>query len=242
MTTLAALLLGDDVFPWHGVHERGPEIDAALGDAVDCEVTTDRRRLLDLEGFDVFVDYTSDSTLAAGELDALLSFVEGGGGYLGVHCAADLTSTHDGDGGIDARDEPFPELRAFLGGHFLDHPEQSSFGVDVVDSHPVTAGVDDFEVFDEPYQVDCDEDAVTVLARMDHPDAAMEADAAVEADATMEANAAVADYPIVWVREYGQGRICYSSLGHTTDAFEHDAHRRLLRNAIEYVTDAERGA
>lgn len=217
MPAIDALLLGDDVFPWHDVHERAPEIDAALGDGVDVVVATDRQRLLDLEAFDVFLDYTSDSTLAEDEWAALRSFVESGGGYLGIHCAADLTSTHDGSGGIAPREEPVPELRALLGGHFLRHPEQSTFGVEIVRDHPVTDDVSDFEVSDEPYRVAVDADAVTVLARMVHPDETM--------DGT----------PIAWVREHGDGRVCYSSLGHTTASFETGPHRQLLRNGVRWV-------
>jgi len=217
MSEIDALLVGDDVFPFHDVRERGPELEAALGDAATVETTTDRRRLLDLPEYDALLDYTTDSTLADDEREALLSFVDSGGGYLGIHCAADLTSTHDGDGGIAPRPEPFPELRALLGGHFLGHPEQGTFGVDVVADHPVTDGVEDFEVLDEPYQVAHDPDAVTVLARMDHPDDGMD------------------DYPVVWIREHGDGRVCYVSTGHTTRSFEHETHRRLLRNAVRWV-------
>lgn len=229
MPEVSALLLGDDVFPWHDVHERGPEIEAALGDSVAVETTTDRDRLLDLEEFDVFVDYLSDSTMTDEQREALFSFVESGGGYLGIHCAVDLTSTHDGAGGIDARDEPFPELRALLGGHFLGHPEEGTFSVEIERDHPITDGVEDFEVYDEPYRVDvdtdanADADAVTVLARMDHPAADMD------------------DYPVLWVKEYGDGTVGYCSLGHTTESFEHETHRRILRNAIGYITDGARG-
>jgi type 1 glutamine amidotransferase len=216
MNRLDALVLGESTFPFHSFDEMSPQIEAALGDAVAADLTEDRDALLDLSGYDLVVDYLTDSTLTDDQQASLLSFVEDGGGYLGVHCAADLTSTHDGDGGIDAREEPFPALSELLGGYFFDHPEQSSFEVDIVDAdHPVTAGVSDFEVFDEPYQVAVDEHRVRVLARMDHSD--------------------LTDYPVVWVRDHGDGRVCYASLGHTADSLEHPEYRQVLRNAARWV-------
>ncbi len=212
VTATTALLIGENSFPFHSLDEMAPEIETALGEGVELDRTSDKDDLTDLSGYDIVVDYLTDSTLTNNQLDGLISFVDGGG-YLGIHCAADLTSTSDGEGGIDSRDQPFVELRELLGGHFLDHPEQSTFGVTITDGdHPVTEGIEDFEVFDEPYQVDCDEDDVRVLARMDHPE--------------------LTDYPIVWVRGHGEGRVCYSSIGHTPEAFENEMYRRLLSNAI----------
>ncbi|WP_049947940.1 ThuA domain-containing protein [Candidatus Halobonum tyrrellensis] len=217
MSPPTALVLGETRFPFHDLDDLGPALEAALGDAADATLTTDKDALTDLSGYDLVIDYTTDSTLTDDQREGLLGFVADGGGYLGVHSASDLTSLADGDGGLDHRDDPFPELRDLVGGHFTGHPEQSTFGVDVVDDHPVTEGVDDFEVYDEPYEVDVDDD-VRVLARMDHPD--------------------LPDHPVVWVKPYGDGRVCYASLGHTEDAFETDSYRRLLRNAVGWVAGA----
>ena len=214
MSAPTALVLGETRFPFHDLDELGPSLEAALGDSVDATLTADKEALADLSRYDLVVDYTTDSTLTDAQREGLLGFVADGGGYLGVHSASDLTSVGDGDGGLDHRDEPFPELRELVGGHFTGHPEQSAFGVEVVDDHPVTEGVDGFDVFDEPYEVEVDDD-VRVLARMDHPD--------------------LPDHPVVWVKAYGDGRVCYASLGHTEEAFDHESYRRLLRNAVAWV-------
>lgn len=219
MSQIDALAIGENTFPFHSFDEMGPHLEAALGDDVATTLTIDRDDLVDLSEYDVVVDYLTDSTLTDDQREGLLSFVADGGGYLGVHCASDLTSVADDDDELGHVDEPFPELRELIGGHFLSHPERSTFGVDVVDDdHPVTVDVSDFEVYDEPYQVDYDADRVQVLARMDHPD--------------------LEDYPVVWVREHGEGRVCYSSLGHTPEAFEQPDHRRLLRNGARWVANA----
>lgn len=213
MTTV--LVLGENTFPFHAIEEKADAFESILADH-DVTVTTDRDALTG--EYDVLVDYLTDSTLTDEQLEALLAHVGSGGGYVGVHCASDLTSTapEDPEDVIDHREEPFPELRELLGGHFLTHPDQSEFEVNVVGDHPVVAGVSDFSVFDEPYQVEVDDD-VTVLARMDHPD--------------------LEDYPVVWTNE-SEGRVAYISLGHTDEAFETDEFGRLLRNAVAWADDA----
>lgn len=217
MTRIEALLIGENSI--HDFDEVAPFIEAALGDATTVEISTDVSKLEDLSAYDVVVDYLTDSRLTDAQVDGLCSFVTDGGGYLPIHCAADLTSHLDEDGEFVSRDQPVPGLRELVGGHFLDHPEQSTFGVEIIDGdHPVTDGVSDFEVFDEPYQVAYDEDRVRVLARMNHPDLDER-------------------YPVIWVREHGDGRVCYSSLGHTDEALEHESHRRLLANAVRWVAD-----
>ncbi|WP_459191123.1 ThuA domain-containing protein [Halosimplex sp. J119] len=214
MARIEALLIGENSI--HDFDAKAPLIESALGEEVDVDRTTDPAALADLGEYDILVDYVTDSRPVEANVEALRSFVRDGGGYLPLHCASDLTNYVDEDGEFQSRDEPLPELRQLIGGHFLDHPEQSTFAVEIVDSdHPVTDSVSDFEVFDEPYQVDYDRD-LTVLARMDHPDLD---------DA----------YPVLWVREVGEGRVCYSSLGHSDEALRNESHCRVLRNAVEWL-------
>lgn len=219
MSSPRVLALGETAFPFHDFEEVGPRFEDVLGDAADLTLTTDKDALSELDGYDVVLDYLTDSALSDEQREGLLAFVREGNGYVGVHCAADLTSTasDDPDDVLDTREKPLPELRELLGGHFLDHPEQSEFGVRIVDDHPIAAGVGDFTVFDEPYQVECD--GVAVLARMDHPD--------------------LEEYPVAWTKRYGKGRVYYLSLGHTEEAFETDGFRSLLVNGVEWAAGME---
>ena len=218
VTDRSVLVVGGNEFPFHRLSASGPYIETALSDAVNVTLATDRDALSDLDGYAAVVDYTTDSTFTDGQRNGLLSFVESGGGYLGIHCAADLTSTvpEDPDSVIDSRDEPIPELRELLGGHFLTHPDQTAFDVRIVNHyHPVTATLSDFRVWDEPYVLDVDDD-VDVLARMDHPEHA--------------------DMPVVWTREYGDGRVLYCSLGHAEPALTNPGVANLLDAAVRWVS------
>ena len=219
--TRPVLAIGGNHFPFHRFEDRGPAIATAFDDRIDVTLTTDKDDLADLASYDAVVDYLTDSSLTDDQRDGLLSFVEDGGGYVGIHCAADLTSTvaEDPDELIDSRDEPFPELRELVGGHFLTHPEQSIVDVRIVDHHsPITANLEDISVWDEPYVVEVDDD-VRVLARMDHPEHA--------------------DTPVAWTKPYGDGRVFYCSLGHGTASLTDDGVQALLRNGTRWAAGDE---
>ena len=84
----------------------------------------------------------------------LLDFVTGGGGFVGVHAAADCFRGN----------RNFVDM---LGGEFVWHPEQHEFKVEMVKrDHYLTTRVPDFSVFDEMYHLQSFDPArVTVLAQ-----------------------------------------------------------------------------
>lgn len=217
MALRSVLAIGGNRFPFHRFEERGPEIAATFGNRIDVTLTTNKDDLVDLSAYDAVIDYLTDSSLTDEQLEGILSFVDNGGGYVGIHCASDLTSTEpdDPEDIIDFHDDPFPELRELIGGHFITHPEQAALDIRVVDHyHPITAAMDDLTVWDEPYVVEVDDD-VRVLARMDHPEHA--------------------DTPVVWTNDYGDGRVFYSSLGHGTPSLTHDGVQRLIREGTRWA-------
>jgi type 1 glutamine amidotransferase len=211
------LAIGGTAFPFHDFEHVGPLVATALARDADVTLTTEKEDLTDLDEYDVVLDYLTDSTLTDEQLDSLLSFVENGGGYVGLHCASDLTSVEpdDPDEVLAGREEPFPKLRELVGGHFITHPEQSEYEVEItVPDHEITAGVSDFTVFDEPYQVAWDDD-VRVLAEMNHPD--------------------LETYPVAWTKAYGNGRVFYLSIGHTDETFATPEFQTLLANGVRWA-------
>lgn len=217
MAPYSILAIGGNRFPFHRFEKRGPEIAAAFDNRIDVTRTTEKDDLMNLSGYDAVLDYLTDSSLTEDQRASLLSFVDNGGGYVGIHCASDLTSTAPDDPNdvIDFHDNPFPELQELIGGHFITHPEQAALDVHVVDHHhQITAAMDHLTVWDEPYVVEVGDD-VRVLARMDHPDHA--------------------DTPVVWIKEYGDGRVFYSSLGHGTPSLTHEGVQRLIRDGTRWA-------
>lgn len=101
-----------------------------------------------------------------------------------------------------------------LGGHANWHPPGLTFTVNVEDStHPVMQGIEDFEVEDEIYMSAYDP-GIHILAT-----------------AQWSAKA----HPMAWVKPYGQGRVFYTTLGHTSDTFTRPAMQRMLRQGAHWA-------
>jgi len=100
-----------------------------------------------------------------------------------------------------------PEYRAMVGGWFVTHPRYREYQVSVADpEHPITQGLDEFTVTDEQYITDYDP-RNRVLAAALWKGGAM---------------------PVVWTKDWGQGRVCYLALGHDANACRHEMFRVLL--------------
>ncbi len=137
----------------------------------------------------------------------LLQFVQAGGGFVGLHAAADS----------------FRGSRAYLemlGGEFLNHPAHHEFAVRILDGdHYITRRIPDFPVFDELYRLQgFDPERCTVLA---------------------DAGFRNERHPVVHVREQGRGRVAYLANGHTTQAWQTPAFRKLVTRAIAWTAGAD---
>jgi len=115
--------------------------------------------------------------------------------------------------------------------------------VDVVDDHPVTNGVpSSFEITDELYLYEVFEDDVQPLLRSRHAFVAenfYSATAAVR-DGKMFNNEGWQHAPgsnlIGWTRTVGTSRIVYLQCGDDPVAYANPHFRRLLANAIQWVS------
>ena len=113
-----------------------------------------------LATFDVLITYTQHAPgkeLETGEEDALFSFVESGGGFVGIHGATASFKTN-------------PRYHEFLGGRFTGHGLPCKIHARVVDrDHPVTAGLGmaTFSLKDEPYDHELLDERVHVLVDRD---------------------------------------------------------------------------
>jgi len=134
---------------------------------------------------------------------AIWDFVDGGGGFLAVHNAHTMYPPNG----------PYYKL---FGGNFGGHPKPWTFTIRVEDKHhPITAGVEDFEIFDEQHMSKYDLDQEHLLLR------------SVARDNQQAAAG--------WWNEIGKGRFCYLSPGHTPEALNHPMVQLLLRNAARWL-------
>jgi hypothetical protein len=123
--------------------------------------------------------------------------------------------------------QAWPEFRKIIGGKYLLEPEgsipKSTYRHDVVfkirvmdKSHPVCKGISDFEIHDEVYGSYLVNNDVTPLLKTDHPEST----------------------PVVgWCQKYEKSRVVYLQLGHDHFAYENENFRRLVLNAIQWVSE-----
>lgn len=169
-----------------------------------------------LETFDaVFFLVSGEVPLAEEQKQALLSFVREGKGFVGAHGAtASLAEWSD-----------YVEL---VGGTFDGHP-WNQLEVELVVEDPTFPAVahfpERFRFVDEIYQIaEFSRDRSHVLISLDTASVDMEHEGVTQRD-----------IPIAWTREYGKGRVFYSSLGHASETWARDDVRQMWREAIRWA-------
>ena len=134
---------------------------------------------------------------------AIWDFVNNGGGFLALHNSQGIYPP----GGLYYK---------LFGGDYNGHPKPYTFTVRVENKdHPITAGVEDFEIFDEQHTVKYYLDREHLLLRSIARD-------------NLQSEAG-------WWREVGKGRFVYLAPGHTPEALGHPMMQRLIRNSMNWV-------
>ncbi|HUQ04213.1 MAG TPA: ThuA domain-containing protein [Kofleriaceae bacterium] len=168
-------------------------------DGVVVETTEDplRFRAEELATFDgvVFLYTTGNDVLDADGKAAFEAFVRGGGGWAGVHSAADT-------------EFEWPFYAELVVAYFDSHPVPQPATVHVDDAaHPATAGAPEpWMATDEWYNFRAnarDTGGVRVLLTID--------------EATYAGGNMGADHPLAWAHERAGGRAFYTALGHVED-------------------------
>lgn len=112
------------------------------------------------------------------------------------------------------------------GGQFLAHPGNDGTKHTIHMGpvrHEITDGVRDFEVSTEQYYMLVDP-GVTVLAYSRFPNAPGD-----------YATTGATNMPVMWVRNWGKGRVFYSSLGHQANVVEAEPHLTMMRRGFRWA-------
>jgi uncharacterized protein (TIGR03437 family) len=206
------------------------------GDAIDASV--DVFQQLAAESGVLTIDHTEDVSLinaanlrnydavyffTSGELPLsdqqkadLLDYVRSGHGFGGSHSATDSNYS-------------WPEYGDLIGGIFDGHPWAQEAAVDVEDpqSPLVAHAAPGFRFTEEFYQFrGFSRDRVRVLLTLDTRSVDMSAPGINRTDG---------DFPLAWVRPYGNGRVFYSAFGHFPDSFRLQPIRTMLRQALLWL-------
>jgi type 1 glutamine amidotransferase len=150
---------------------------------------------------------TTGNILDAGQRREFEAFIAAGGGFLGVHSAAD--TAYD-----------WPWYGRLLGAWFKNHPPGLQTGI-VRFARPLGAGLA-WRVTDEFYNCRSRPGSeVTVVAALD--------------ESTYEGGEMGGDHPLAWCRKIDGGRSWYTGLGHTPELYGDPVFLMHLANGVLYA-------
>jgi hypothetical protein len=168
--------------------------DKAKSDAAIKAVLAEKMSPAALQNYDAVIFANTTGDLPLPDPQAFLDWIKSGKAFIGMHSATD---TFHG----------FPPFIEMIGGAFKTHGPQVSVNIINQDSECAACRhlPGNWTVFDEIYQFkNFDRSKVHGLLTLDkHPN-----------------NQTPGDYPVAWIKNYGKGRVFYTSLGHREDVWE----------------------
>lgn len=157
----------------------------------------------------VFANTSGELPLNDAQKQALLDFVSNGKGFIGTHSATDTLYDWNDYGDL-------------IGAYFDSHPWTQSGTIDIEDeSHLLNAGLaTSYSLHEEFYTFRANpRPNVHVLQSLNA--------ASVGASG---------DYPLVWCKTYGAGRVYYNALGHFNTTWNDPRFQQQLHNALLWTS------
>ena len=164
-----------------------------------------------LKDLDLIVPVWTMGEISWEQVKAVTAAVENGVGIGGCH------------GGMCDSFRNSTEWQFMTGGQWVAHPGNDGveYTVRITErTHPVTAGIEDFQVRSEQYYMHTDP-SNKVLATTTFP----------VADGPHVPNGPF-DMPVVWTRLHGKGRVFYCSLGHQANILEEGPVRQIMLRGL----------
>jgi uncharacterized protein len=197
----------------------------------DTELLTKKdlgRNAKNLNYFDVliFASTTGELDMDDSQKADMLSFIhDDGKGFVGIHAALDTNYK-------------WPEYGEMIGGWFDQHPWMT-FNAPIITEDPNFPATRHlpaaFTKYDEIYQPKAwSRDKVNVLLSLD----ADKLDYKAGADRVHRTDH---DFAVAWSKNYGKGRVFYSTLGHTEEAWQDPDIRKMYFEAIRWTLGMTEG-
>ncbi|MDA1177503.1 MAG: ThuA domain-containing protein [Planctomycetota bacterium] len=192
---------------------------------VDCSQDAANELTKDLlQGYDIVMFYTTGTTAQLKMDPAVRDYLftqwvkQKGHGFIGTHSAADTYGDY----------EPYWEM---LGGTFDGHPWGSGETVTITVHDPLHPASrpwgSEFEIRDEIYKFKhLQPEKVRVLMSL---------------DMAKTAHKEAFHVPILWVKQYGEGRVMHMSLGHNETVWANPTYMQSLLGGIKWILGQEPG-
>jgi glucose/arabinose dehydrogenase/type 1 glutamine amidotransferase len=162
---------------------------------------------------------TTGDVLDDAQQAAFERYIQGGGGYVGIHSASDT-------------EYDWPWYGGLVGAYFNNHPANQTANLVVNDDeHPSTDSLPTvWERFDEWYNFRANPRGnVHVLLTID------------ERSYSPGSGAQGSDHPMAWCHAYDGGRAWYTALGHTNDSYSEPLFLKHVLGGIEWAAGEEGG-
>ena len=195
-----------------------PELGRKSG-AFDATVSSDAAVISEqnLRNYAAVIFFTTgELPIDEAQKRALIEFVRGGRGFVGIHSATDTFYK-------------LPEYLELAGGYFDGHPWHQPVTIRVEDrKHPSTAHLPEtFTLNDEIYQFrDWSRDRVHVLLTLDPASVDLTKQGVKRTDK---------DFALAWTRQVGKGRSFYTALGHEADVWRDQRFQQHLVGGIRWA-------
>jgi uncharacterized protein (TIGR03437 family) len=164
----------------------------------------------------VFFFTSGELAISDSQKQDLLDFVRSGKGFGGAHSATDTLYT-------------WPAYGDLIGGVFDGHPWVQEVAIDVED--PAFPGMREaaprFSIVEEIYQFrEFSRDRVRVLMTLAPESVSLQAPGVKRTDS---------DFALAWCRQYGQGRVFYTALGHFDETWRDPGFQTMLAGALRWL-------
>jgi type 1 glutamine amidotransferase len=174
-----------------------------------------------LKQYDGFIFANTTGILPLPDKKALLDEIRNGKAFIGMHSASD---TFHGQSGVD----PYIEM---LGGEFQGHGAQAGVECLVQDNkHPATRHLG------EAY---CIEQEEIYLLKNYNSDGKIRELLILDKHPNKKKQSG--HFPIAWCKEYGKGKVFYTSLGHREDVWENQRYQKHILGGIRWALGLEAG-
>jgi len=212
--------------------------DSGLWDTVmrtDTQLVTKKKldkNAKNLDYFDciVFANTTGELTMDDSQKQDMMSFIKvDGKGFVGIHAALD--TNHN-----------WPEYGEMIGGWFDTHPWGIS-DAPIINEDPSFPAVRHFPAaftkYDEIYQpMAWSRSKVHVLLSLDPSKLLYESNGVPNSRVHRTDH----DFAVAWDKMYGNGRVFYSTLGHTEEAWENPDIQKMYFEAIKWALGMTEGS
>ena len=171
------------------------KLGAANGFAVDTTEDAGKFTEANLKQYSAVVWLsTTGDVLDAAQQAVFERYIQSGGGYVGIHAAADT-------------EYDWPWYNKLAGAYFLDHPKQQTAEIAIVDkNHPATSMLPDrWKRFDEWYSYKSIAPDLKVLGTLD--------------EKTYEGGKNGDNHPFIWHHDFDGGKAFYTGGGHTDESY-----------------------